>query len=59
MIFNLKNTVSQLKRLIGRNFSDPVFAEERKRQTCSLVELPGNLIGIKVILGTAFVSLQR
>lgn len=59
MIFNLKNTVSQFKRLIGRKFSDPIVAEERKRQTCVLVEQPGNSIGVKVILGTAFVSQQR
>lgn len=56
MIFNLKNTVSQFKRLIGRKFSDPIVAEERKRQTCQLVEQPGNAIGVKVTLGTAFVS---
>lgn len=48
MIFNLKNTVSQFKRLIGRKFSDPIVAEERKRQTCVLVEQPGNSIGVKV-----------
>ncbi|XP_044176399.1 97 kDa heat shock protein-like isoform X1 [Acropora millepora] len=48
MIFNLKNTVSQFKRLIGRKFSDPIVAEERKRQTCVLVEQPGNSIGAKV-----------
>ena len=48
MTFNLKSTVSQFKRLIGRKFSDPIVAEEKKRQTCQLVELPGNSIGVKV-----------
>jgi len=48
MIFNLKNTVSQFKRLIGRKFSDPIVAEEKKRQTCQLVERPGDAVGIKV-----------
>lgn len=48
MVFNLKNSVSQFKRLIGRKFSDPMVAEERKRQTCQLVERPGDCVGIKV-----------
>jgi len=48
MIFNLKNTVSQFKRLIGRKFSDPVVLEEKKRFACQLVERPGDCIGVKV-----------
>ncbi|KAL9971511.1 hypothetical protein ACROYT_G017682 [Oculina patagonica] len=48
MIFNLKNTVSQFKRLIGRKFSDPVVLEEKKRFSCELVERPGDCIGVKV-----------
>lgn len=48
MILNLKNTASQFKRLIGRKFSDPIVAEEKKRQTCQLVEMPGDYIGVKV-----------
>ena len=48
MIFNLKNTVSQFKRLIGRKFSDPVVLEEKKRLSCQLVERPGDCIGVKV-----------
>ncbi|CAH3018025.1 unnamed protein product [Porites evermanni] len=48
MTFNLKNTVSQFKRLIGRKFSDPVVAEEKRRQNCQLVERPGDSIGLKV-----------
>lgn len=50
MTFNLKNTVSQFKRLIGRKFSDPVVAEEKRRQNCQLVERPGDSIGLKVSL---------
>ena len=48
MIFNLKNTVSQFKRLIGRKFSDPVVLEEKKRLSCQLVERPDDSIGVKV-----------
>ena len=48
MIFNLKNTVSQFKRLIGRKFSDPVVLEEKKRLSCQLVERPEDCIGVKV-----------
>ena len=48
MIFNLKNTVSQFKRLIGRKFSDPVVQDEKKRLSCQLVERPGDCIGVKV-----------
>lgn len=40
--------MSQFKRLIGRKFSDETVAEEKKRQTCQLVERPGDCIGIKV-----------
>lgn len=50
MTFNFKNTVSQFKRLIGRKFSDPVVAEEKRRQNCQLVERPGDSIGLKVSL---------
>lgn len=48
MIFNLKNTVSQFKRLIGRKFSDPVVEDEKRRLPCQLVENPGDCIGVKV-----------
>ena len=50
MIFNLKNTVSQFKRLIGRKFSDPIVLEEKKRLSCQLLERPGDCIGVKVSL---------
>ena len=50
MIFNLKNTVSQFKRLIGRKFSDPVVLEEKKRLSCQLVERSEDCIGVKVSL---------
>lgn len=56
MIFNLKNTVSQFKRLIGRKFSDPIIAEEKKRQTCQLVERPGDAVGIKVMFAAVLVA---
>lgn len=49
MVFNMKNTVSQLKPFIGRKFSDPVVADEKKRQTCQVVELPGDCVGFKVM----------
>lgn len=48
MIFNLKNTVSQFKRLIGRKFSDPVVEDEKKRLPCQLVESQGDCIGVKL-----------
>jgi len=48
MIFNLKNTVSQFKRLIGRKFSDPIVMEEKKRLSCQLLERPEDCIGVKV-----------
>lgn len=48
MIFNLKNTVSQFKRLIGRKFSDPVVEDEKRRLPCQLVENPGDCIGVKL-----------
>lgn len=59
MTFNLKNTVGQFKRLIGRKFSDPVVAEEKRRQNCQLVERPGHSIGLKVSLTTKKLSYSK
>lgn len=49
MISNLKNTISQFKRLIGRKFSDPIVQQEIQDYPYQVVEQPHDGIGIKVI----------
>ncbi|KAK3696704.1 hypothetical protein QZH41_013052, partial [Actinostola sp. cb2023] len=49
MIFNLKNTISQFKRFMGKNFSDPVVQHDLKDMPYQVVEQPGDAIGIKVV----------
>lgn len=47
---NLKNTVGHLKRLVGRSWSDPAFQEDKFLwANNTLVELPGDRIGVKVV----------
>ncbi|QQK47200.1 Heat shock protein Hsp88, putative [Penicillium digitatum] len=46
-ISNLKNTVSSLKRLIGRSFNDPDVAIEQEYNTCTLVDVNGQA-GVEV-----------
>eukprot|EP01122_Echinamoeba_exundans_P008630 TRINITY_DN2891_c0_g1_i1.p1 TRINITY_DN2891_c0_g1~~TRINITY_DN2891_c0_g1_i1.p1 ORF type:complete len:818 (-),score=292.59 TRINITY_DN2891_c0_g1_i1:968-3421(-) len=47
---NLKNTVGHLKRLLGRNWSDPKFqADKFLWANNTLVELPGDRVGVSVM----------
>ncbi|KAJ5481855.1 hypothetical protein N7475_000667 [Penicillium sp. IBT 31633x] len=46
-ISNLKNTVSSLKRLIGRSFNDPDVAIEQQYNTATLVDVNGQA-GVEV-----------
>ncbi|XP_001641799.2 97 kDa heat shock protein [Nematostella vectensis] len=48
MISNLKNTISQFKRFIGRKFSDPAVQKEIPHLPYKVVELPNDSIGIQV-----------
>lgn len=47
-VTNLKNTISQFKRFIGKKFSDPIVQEDIKEMQYEVVELPNDNIGIKV-----------
>lgn len=44
---NIKNTVTDLKRLLGRKFSEPEAQEEIKNLPFTVVQLPGDEIGVK------------
>lgn len=48
---NLKNTIGNVKRLLGRQWSDPIFQSQRKAiGICNeIVEMPGDRVGIKVM----------
>jgi molecular chaperone DnaK (HSP70) len=48
---NSKNTVSCIKRLIGRKFNNPEVQEELARLPFNAVELPNGDIGVKVMTG--------
>jgi len=45
---NIKNTVTDVKRFIGRQFNDPSVQEEMKSLPLKFVELPNNEIGVQV-----------
>ena len=46
---NVKNTVSQFRRFIGKKFDDPEVQKELKRNIpYTILEQPGKKIGIKV-----------
>ncbi|EAZ63803.1 heat shock protein of HSP70 family [Scheffersomyces stipitis CBS 6054] len=45
---NLKNTVDNIKRILGANFNDPDFEIEKKYFTCPLVESKDGGISAKV-----------
>ncbi|EDO14480.1 hypothetical protein Kpol_242p3 [Vanderwaltozyma polyspora DSM 70294] len=47
---NIKNTVDNLKRIIGMNYDDPDFAIESKFFNSSLVKLKDGKVGVKVNL---------
>ena len=47
-ISNLKNTVTNLKRLAGRKFSDPEVAIEQQYIAAELVEAKNGDVGVKV-----------
>lgn len=48
MIFNLKNTISQFKRFIGKKFSDPAVQQDIKEVPYEVVQQADDEIGIKV-----------
>jgi molecular chaperone DnaK (HSP70) len=51
---NMANTVTQVKRLLGRKFSDEVVQEDIKTHlNYKIVQLPGDEIGIEVCLFAA------
>ncbi|CAM9565504.1 unnamed protein product [Heterosigma akashiwo] len=45
---NYKNTIHSLKRLIGRKWSDPELQAEIPRLSFTVVEMPGDKVGVKV-----------
>lgn len=47
-VTNLKNTISNFKRLLGRKFNDPIVQEEIKSAPYSVVQLQNGGIGIRV-----------
>ncbi|EJT44514.1 SSE2-like protein [Saccharomyces kudriavzevii IFO 1802] len=48
---NVKNTVENLKRIIGLNFKDPEFDIENKFFTSKLVQLKNGKVGAEVKFG--------
>ena len=61
VMMNPKNTVSQLKRIIGRSFNEPDFAEEVKNLPFSVTPGPDNepLINVTYLGQPAQFSPQR
>lgn len=60
MVSNLRNTISQFKRFIGKKFSDPSVQEDLKHVPYQVVEQPGDGIGIKVnSTALVFILLQK
>ena len=49
MVTNLRNTISQFKRFIGKKFSDPIVQEEIKTFPYEVVERTNDSVGIKVL----------
>jgi len=45
---NIKNTVTDVKRFLGRKFNDPTVQQEMKTLPLNFVELPNNEIGVQV-----------
>ncbi|VDO94934.1 unnamed protein product [Soboliphyme baturini] len=48
MLTNIRNTIFGFKNLIGRCFNDPVVQREMEWLPYTIIELPGNVIGIQV-----------
>lgn len=48
MVFNLKNTISQFKRFIGKKFNDPSVQQDIHDVPYQIVQMPDDNIGIKV-----------
>lgn len=48
MVFNLKNTISQIKRFIGKKFSDPSVQQDIHDVPYKIIQMPDNNIGIQV-----------
>ncbi len=49
MLTKLSNTVTSIKHLIGRKFSDPIVQAERAWVPCEVVQLPNDGVGLKVV----------
>lgn len=49
-MMNLKNTISEPKRLLAKRFSDPVLMEELKHEAYEVVEGEGGELSVKVSL---------
>ncbi|KCV73047.1 hypothetical protein, variant [Fonticula alba] len=47
-VMNAKNTVGNMKHLIGRSFNDPAVQAEAEHVTCNLVEMPDGSPGASV-----------
>jgi len=45
---NIKNTITDVKRFLGRQFNDPTVQEEMKSLPFKFAELPNNEIGVSV-----------
>lgn len=48
MVFNLKNTISQIKRFIGKKFSDPSVQQDIHDVPYNIIQMPDDNIGIQV-----------
>jgi molecular chaperone DnaK (HSP70) len=54
MLTKLSNTVTSIKHLIGRKFSDPIVQAERDWVPCEIVQLQNDGVGLKVCCVSLF-----
>jgi molecular chaperone DnaK (HSP70) len=54
---NLNNTIINFKHLIGRKFTDTRTQQIQQWIPCEMVQLPGDYIGLKVLLLSLFICI--